>query len=187
MRYSSAWQTSMVEHAALVERMDLVLAHQLDPAISMLERALVSGNKILLCGNGGSATDAMHLAAELVVRFVMDRKAYPAIALTADSAVLTACGNDYGYERVFSRQVEALGEVGDVLIAFSTSGKSKNVLEAIRRAKFQGMPTLGIAGKAGLGCDVDIAIPSTVTARIQEVTLLCGHLIIEGLEERLPK
>jgi D-sedoheptulose 7-phosphate isomerase len=187
MRWNSTWQKSLLEHHVLIEKLDLILAHQLDPAVSMLQFALEAGNKILLCGNGGSACDAMHLAAELVVRFVADRKAYGAIALTADSAVLTACGNDYGYTKVFSRQVEALGVAGDVLIALSTSGKSQNVLEAVARAKFQGMPTLGIAGKAGLGCDVDIAIPSTVTARIQEATILCGHLIIEGLEERLPK
>jgi D-sedoheptulose 7-phosphate isomerase len=181
------WQYSIIDHVDTVQRLGHVLASQLDPAISMLEFALKSGNKILLCGNGGSATDAMHLAAELVVRFVADRKAYSAIALCADPAILTACGNDYGYHRVFARQVEAYGEAGDVLIAFSTSAKSKNVLEAVARAKFQGMPTLGISGKTGLHCDVDIAIPSTVTARIQEATILVGHLIIEGLEERLPK
>lgn len=181
------WEASLLDHADTVHRLGGVLASQLDPAVSMLEFALKAGNKILLCGNGGSASDAMHLAAELVVRFVNDRKAYPAIALVADPAILTACGNDYGYQRIFSRQIEAYGEAGDVLIAFSTSAKSKNVLEAVARAKFQGMPTLGVSGKTGLGCDVDIAIPSTVTARIQEATILVGHLIIEGLEERLPK
>jgi D-sedoheptulose 7-phosphate isomerase len=181
------WQYSVIDHIDTVQRLGQVLASQLDPAVTMLEFALKGGNKILLCGNGGSACDAMHLAAELVVRFVADRKAYPAIALSADSAILTAGGNDYGFERVFSRQVEAYGEAGDVLIALSTSGKSKNVLEAVAKAKFQGMPTLGVSGKHGLGCDVDIAIPSTVTARIQECTILVAHLIIEGLEERLPK
>ena len=181
------YEFSLLDHVGTAQRLGTVLASQLDPAVTMLAIALTDSHKILLCGNGGSACDAMHLAAELVVRFVADRKAYPAIALAADPAVLTAAGNDYGYEHVFSRQVQALGEAGDVLIAFSTSGTSKNVLEAIRTAKFQGMPTLGICGKKPLGCDVDICIPSTITARIQELSILCGHLIVEQLEERLPK
>lgn len=181
------WYASVNYHRDAIDRLVTVLDSQLDPAVTMLAIALTDSHKILLCGNGGSACDAMHLAAELVVRFVADRKAYPAIALSADPAVLTAAGNDYGYEHVFSRQVQALGEAGDVLIAFSTSGLSKNVLEAIRTAKFQGMPTLGICGKKPLGCDVDICIPSNTTARIQELSILTGHLIIEQLEERLPK
>lgn len=181
------WEHAFRTHIDVAMMLGAVLDSQLDPAVTMLALALTGGNKILLCGNGGSACDAMHLAAELVVRYVADRKAYPALALTADSAVLTACGNDYGYERIFARQVQALGEAGDVLIAFSTSSASKNILEAIRTAKFQGMPTLGICGKKPLGCDVDICIPSTTTARIQELSILCGHLIIEQLEERLPK
>lgn len=182
-----SWERSFQAHGDVFMMLGGVLESQLDPAVTMLAIALTSGQKILLCGNGGSACDAMHLAAELVVRFVADRKAYPAIALSADPAVLTAAGNDYGYECVFDRQVQALGEAGDVLIAFSTSGTSKNVLEAIRTAKFQGMPTLGICGKKPLGCDVDICIPSSSTARIQELSILTGHLIIEQLEERLPK
>jgi D-sedoheptulose 7-phosphate isomerase len=181
------WREQMVDHADLQSRLMTVLEAQLDPAITMLEHCLLEGHKVLLCGNGGSACDAMHIAAELVVRFHADRKAYAAIALTADSAVLTAAGNDYGYSRVFSRQVQALGEAGDVLIAISTSGKSANVLEAIASAKFQGMPTLGLSGAKHLGCDVDIAVPSTTTARIQEMHILCGHLLVEGLERRLPK
>lgn len=181
------WERSFQLHGDVFMMLGAVLESQLDPAVTMLAIALTEGHKILLCGNGGSACDAMHLAAELVVRFVADRKAYPAIALSADPAVLTAAGNDYGYEHVFDRQVQALGEAGDVLIAFSTSGLSKNVLEAIRTAKFLGMPTLGICGKKPLGCDVDICIPSNTTARIQELSILCGHLIVEQLEERLPK
>jgi D-sedoheptulose 7-phosphate isomerase len=177
---------SVAEHQNACHATLSVLASQWDPAVTMLAIALSAGNKILLCGNGGSACDAQHLAAELVGRFYLDRRAYPAQALTAE-ACLTAIGNDYGFQYVFKRQVEAYGVAGDVLIALSTSGKSKNVLEAILTAKHRGMPTLGISGATGLGCDVDIAIPSTNTARIQEITILCGHLIIEGLEERLPK
>lgn len=178
---------SIAAHELALANLKAVLAYQLDPAVTMLQVALVEGQKILLCGNGGSAMDASHMAAELVVRFVNDRKAYAAISLCADSAVMTAAGNDYGYDKIFSRQVEALGEARDVLVAFSTSGKSRNVREAVLRAGLQGMSTLGISGANGLGCDVDIAIPSTNTARIQELSLLVLHLIIESLEERLPK
>lgn len=180
------WQQSNVEHAEVHMGMVAVLHAHLDPAVSMLEHCLLEEGKILLCGNGGSATDAMHLAAELVVRFHADRKAYAAIALTADSAVLTAAANDLGYQRVFARQVQALGQPGDVLVALSTSGKSVNVLDAIALAKHQGMRTLGLSGARHLGCDVDIAVPSTTTARIQEMHILCGHLIVEELERRLP-
>lgn len=181
------WEKSLLEHVDATQRLGHVLASQLDPAVTMLAIALTDGHKILLCGSGGSACAAMQMAAELVVRFVADRKPYPAVALSAAAAVLTACASDYGYERVFSRQVQALGDAGDVLISFSASGTSKPVLEAIRTAKFQGMPTLGICGAKALGCDVDICIPSTTTARIQEICMLCGHLIVEQLEERLPK
>ena len=171
----------------VLANLDTVLHALYDPAVTMLATAIATGHKVLFCGNGGSACDAMHLAAELVVRFVADRKAYPAIALTADGAILTAGGNDYGYERVFSRQVEAYGQPGDVLVALSTSGKSKNVLEAILTAKHMGLGTLGLCGRAPMSCDVDLCIPSNVTARVQEMHILVGHILIEGLEEMLPK
>lgn len=180
------WEHSYRAHIDTAMMLGGVLASQWDPAVTMLEIALKEGHKILFCGNGGSSCDASHLAAELVVRFVNERKAYPAIALN-DHAILTACANDYNFGQVFARQVKALGVAGDVLVALSTSGRSRNVLEAIIAAKFLGMPTLGISGINNLGCDVDIAIPSTNTARIQELTIMVGHLIIEGLEERLPK
>lgn len=181
------WLTGLNEHNRVWQGLGAVLASTWDPAVTMLELALKEGHKILFCGNGGSACDASHLAAELVVRFVNERRAYPAISLSGDPAILTACGNDYSFAQVFARQLKAYGVAGDVLVALSTSGRSKNVLEAIIAAKFLGMPTLGISGVNNLGCDVDIAIPSTNTARIQEMTILAGHLIIEGLEERLPK
>lgn len=183
---SRGWVLGIADHQNLVQNAMRVLESQLDPAVSMLAFALVEGHKILTCGNGGSAGDASHLATELVVRYVKDRKAYAAIALSADSGVITAAANDHGYHTVFSRQVEALGQPGDVLVAFSTSGRSRNVLEAIARAKLAGLGTLGICGAHPLACDVDICIPSTNTARIQEVTLLTVHLIVETLEERLP-
>lgn len=181
------WADSLSDHVRACHALGAVLASQWDPAVTMLAIAIMAGQKILFCGNGGSATDASHLAAELVGRYVLDRKGYSAICLTSDPATVTAISNDYGYHRVFARQVEAHGVAGDVLVALSTSGKSKNVIEAILMAKHRGMPTLGISGAHALGCDVDISIPSTSTARIQELTILCGHLIIEGLEERLPK
>ncbi len=183
----SDWIRSLDDHLDVCAHLVAVLQSQWDPAVTMLATALFEGHKVLLCGNGGSATDASHLAAELVGRFYLDRRAYPAIALSSDPAIVTAISNDYGYHKVFARQVEAYGTPGDVLIALSTSGKSKNVLEAILSAKHRGMPTLGISGRVGLGCDVDIAIPSTITARVQELTILAGHLLIEGLEERLPQ
>jgi D-sedoheptulose 7-phosphate isomerase len=183
---SRDWIDAVAEHSDLVAALSAVLASQLDPAISMLAYALVEGHKILTCGNGGSAGDASHLATELCVRYVKDRKAHPALSLAADAGILTAAANDYGYQAVFARQVEAYGRPGDVLVAFSTSGRSKNVLEAIGRAKLAGLGTLGICGAHPLSCDVDICIPSTSTARIQECTLLVLHLIVEALEERLP-
>ncbi len=176
----------VADHQNAVQGAAAVLQHQLDPAVTLLAIALYEGRKVLLCGNGGSACAAQHLAAVLVGRFYLDRRAYSAQALTAE-ACLTSIGNDYGFEYVFARQVQAHGDAGDVLIALSTSGQSKNVLEAIRVAKYLGMGTIGISGRRGLACDVEIAIPSDNTARIQEVSLLVGHLIIEGLEERLPK
>lgn len=179
------WVDSFNAHQELLVRTASQLAVFLDPACSMIAHALVEGRKLLICGNGGSACDAAHIAAELVVRFVHDRRAWPAIALT-DPAILTACGNDYGYDQVFKRQVEALGQAGDVLMALSTSGKSRNVLEAIATAKARGLGTVGLSGINRLGCDVDIAVPSTTTARIQEMHILCGHLIVEELERRLP-
>lgn len=147
----------------------------------MLTSALTDGKKLLLCGNGGSATQASHFATELVVRYKTDRPALPAIALT-DAGVLSAAGNDYGYERVFSRQIEALGASGDVLVAFSTSGKSRNVLEAIATARHRGLRTLGFSGHIPMNCDVDLRVPSTDTARIQECHLLITHMLCESFD-----
>ena len=162
------------------------LAVQMEPALAMLADALVGGGKVLFAGNGGSAAMANHLAAELTVRFMLDRRPYHAVSLSADNAVLTAIGNDYGYEKLFSRQVEAMGKSGDVLVSMSTSGKSPNILNAIQVAKHLGLRTLGLSGAHGMNCDVDIRIPSPFTARIQELHLFVGHLLIEELERRLP-
>lgn len=172
---------SLRDLQALLDPLHTELDLSFAPASALLAGVLKEGSKVLTCGNGGSATQASHLAAELVVRFLTDRPAFAAIALN-DPAVLTATGNDYGFERVFSRQVEALGRPGDVLVAFSTSGLSRNVLEAIATARHRGLRTLGISGRVGLNCDVDIRIPSVNTARIQECTLLLIHLLCESLE-----
>ncbi|MBI3130832.1 MAG: D-sedoheptulose 7-phosphate isomerase [Acidobacteria bacterium] len=151
----------------------------------MAER-LKRGCKILVCGNGGSAADAQHLAAELSGRYVKERKALAGIALTTDTSALTAIGNDYGYEYVFSRQVEALGRPGDVLIGISTSGNSGNVIKAVESAKALGMHTIGLLGKDGGKLkglvDEAVVVPSAVTARIQEVHQMVYHFWCECLD-----
>jgi D-sedoheptulose 7-phosphate isomerase len=161
--------------------------YELRPAVDKCVSAFKAGNKLLICGNGGSALQAQHLAAELVVRFETDRQALAAIALSADSGVVTATGNDYGYERVFSRQVEALGRPGDVLIGYSTSGKSANVANAFAVATHIGMGTIGFCGDAGWKCDPEIWVkaPSLNTARIQETHLLYTHMLVQGIEAGL--
>ncbi len=155
-------------------------------ATSLCENALSGGGKILICGNGGSAADSQHFAAELVVRFKKNRRPLPAIALTTDTSILTAGANDFGYETVFARQVQALGKEGDVLIGISTSGRSKNVILALTEAKRMGLKTIGLCGKdpkdmADL-CDVCITVPSEKTSHIQEVHEVCLHIIAEELE-----
>ncbi|MBU3678214.1 MAG: SIS domain-containing protein [Candidatus Kapabacteria bacterium] len=144
---------------------------------------------IMLCGNGGSAADSQHIAAELVVRLRSDvnRRAIKALALTTDSSVLTAGGNDYGFDRVFSRQIEAFGDSGDVLIAISTSGTSKNVVLAVEEARNRGVRTIGLLGGTGGVlkelCDHAVVVPSLVTARIQECHIMIGHIWCEMIEE----
>jgi phosphoheptose isomerase len=164
----------------------------LDPAAiavaaELLRDAVLAGRKVLLCGNGGSAADAQHIAAELVGRFVVERRPLAAIALTTDTSALTAIANDYGYEHVFSRQVDALGAEGDVLIAITTSGTSKNVVAAVEVAHTRGMKVIALTGAKGAAfvaaCDAGVAVPSTVTARIQECHIAIGHLLCEILDE----
>ena len=147
---------------------------------------LAHGGKLLTCGNGGSAADALHLAEELVGRYISDRRALPAVCLNADVTALTCIGNDYGYDHIFSRQVEALGRPGDVLVGFSTSGNSPNVLTAFRVAAEFGLKTIFLGGKGGgsaVGlCDHEIIVPSITTARIQEVHTLVLHQFLEVIE-----
>jgi len=157
-------------------------------AADLVRDAVVAGKKILLCGNGGSAADAQHIAAELVGRFVVERKPLAAIALTTDTSALTAIANDYGYEHVFARQVEALGAPGDVLVAITTSGTSKNVVAAVAVARARGMKVLGLAGGSAkaqafvASCDAGVAVPSTVVARIQELHITIGHVLCEAVD-----
>ncbi len=151
--------------------------------------AITSGHKLFFCGNGGSAADSQHIAAEFVGRFQKERKAWPAIALTTDTSALTALGNDYTFDIIFSRQLQALGQKGDVLIAISTGGNSKNVLEAVRQAKTMGIITIAVTGGNGGQlsgqCDISIIAASSKTARIQESHLVIFHSICELVENTL--
>lgn len=173
------------DHQELVAKVmkDEPLMDKLGEAAAMIRTAIAEGHKVMFCGNGGSAADCQHLAAEFVGRFQKERQGLPAIALTVDTSILTAVANDYGYNHVFARQVEALGQPGDVLVGISTSGNSKNVIAAIRKAKPMGIHTVGMTG--GMGgkvneiTDVCLVIPCDVTARVQEVHALMGHIICE--------
>lgn len=162
---------------------------QIISAAEAVIKAFKGGHKVFFCGNGGSAADSQHIAAEFVGRFQKERKAWPAIALTTDSSALTALGNDYTFDIVFSRQLQALGQKGDVLIAISTSGNSKNVLEAVKQAKSMGIITVGVTGGKGgqlaIHCDITIIAASTKTARIQESHLVIFHSICELVENTL--
>jgi D-sedoheptulose 7-phosphate isomerase len=164
---------------------DAELDHVLRQAEDMAER-LRRGCRILVCGNGGSAADAQHLAAELSGRYLKERRALAGIALTTDTSALTAIGNDYGFDQVFSRQVEALGRPGDLLIGISTSGNSPNVIRAVESAKELGMRTLGLLGRDGgrlkVLVDDALVVPSPVTARIQEVHQMVYHFWCEALD-----
>ena len=159
------------------------LPQKLEQCAERIEKALAEGHKVLFCGNGGSAADSQHLAAEFVGRFQKERKGLPALALTVDTSILTAVANDYGYDTVFARQVQALGEPGDVLVGISTSGNSQNVLLAIKEAKDKGMFCIGMTaeggGKMADACDVCLAVPAKVTARAQEMHILMGHILCE--------
>ena len=168
------------------------LAVPIAAAIDALFGALANGNKILACGNGGSAADAQHFAAELIGRFERERPGLPAIALTTDSSILTAIGNDYAFEQIFSKQVRALGQAGDVLLAISTSGNSVNVLAAIQEAHEREMIVIALSGKGGgviaevlAETDIHICVPSERTARIQEVHLLTIHCLCDGIDAML--
>ena len=176
---------------ALAERMRGETAGTIARAAEIVYSAIKSGNKILACGNGGSAAEAQHFIAELVGRFLTEREPLAGVALTVDSSVLTAIGNDYGYEEVFARQVRAIGQPGDVLIAISTSGQSPNVLAALVAARDRGLTTIALVGaesNADLdACDLVITIPDSSTPRIQEMHLVVLHLICELVDNALTR
>ena len=156
-------------------------------AVVSISEAIRRGNKLLIAGNGGSAADAQHIAAEVVGRFYRERRGLPAIALTTDTSILTSIGNDYGFEQIFSRQIEALGRKGDVFLGISTSGNSVNVVNAVRKAAELGITTVGLTGEEGGKLkglvDILIAVPSSNTPRIQEVHITIGHIICELVEQ----
>jgi D-sedoheptulose 7-phosphate isomerase len=179
---------SINEHLSLVSSVA-----QLTPDISniilMIMDAFRRGNKLLIFGNGGSAADAQHIASELVGRFITERAALPAIALTTDTSILTSVGNDYGYEHVFSRQVEAIAKPSDVVLGISTSGNSGNVFKALVAARQLDCRTIGLLGNDGGKIkditDASIIIPSKNTARVQEMHILIGHLLCEAIDDQL--
>ncbi len=163
---------------------------EIEKSANILINALKNGKKVLVCGNGGSAADAQHFAAELIVRFETERKALPAIALTTDTSILTAGANDYGIDTLFSRQVEGLGAKGDVLVAISTSGNSPNVLKAIEAAKSQGMEVIGLTGRDGgkmKSLPNCVIIPSQSTARVQESHIMIVHVWCKLVDQAFEK
>jgi D-sedoheptulose 7-phosphate isomerase len=177
---------SLQEHLAAIQKLLDSKISDIEQSGQLICEALARGSKVLLCGNGGSAADAQHIAAELVGCYEKQRRSWPAIALTTDTSALTAVSNDFGYEQVFARQVLGLAQPGDVLIAISTSGKSKNVLRAAEQARGVGCKTIALTGAtaeplASL-CDIVVAVPSTRTSRIQEVHITIGHLWCEMVD-----
>jgi D-sedoheptulose 7-phosphate isomerase len=182
------FEKSIEEHLRVVQTLRRELPAMQQIAEKMSD-ALLNGHKILWCGNGGSAADSQHLAAEFVGRFLRERRALPSIALTTNTSILTAIGNDYGYESVFRRQVEAMCLPGDVLVGISTSGNSQNVYQALKAAREIEAFTVAFTGATGgmitEFADANIKIPSTETPRIQEGHILCGHMICDYVENRV--
>jgi D-sedoheptulose 7-phosphate isomerase len=170
-------------------REDATLLEALEAAARVCVQCLTNGGKVLLAGNGGSAADAQHIAGELVSRFAFDRPGLPALALTTDTSILTAIGNDYGYDKLFSRQVQAHGNKGDVFIAYSTSGASSNILLALREGRARGLTCVGMTGNRkspmAEACDYCLVVPSSVTPKIQEGHLVLGHILCGLIENAM--
>jgi D-sedoheptulose 7-phosphate isomerase len=163
------------------------VAEDVERAARLMADALRKGRTLLFCGNGGSAADAQHLAAEFMGRYMRERAPLPALSLTVDTSALTAIGNDYGFDRVFARQLSGIARPGDVLVAISTSGRSRNVVEAIAAARERGVAVVGLTGRSGGDmaglCDVCIRVPSDATPRIQELHIVVGHVLCELVED----
>lgn len=186
----AAWrklESSFAEHEAVLARCRASLQPAIITVGQVLMRSIQTGGKIMLCGNGGSAADAQHIAAELIGRFKKERRAFAALALTTDSSILTCIGNDYSFEDIFARQVAGMARAGDVLIGISTSGNSPNVLKAMSEAKRAACVTVALAGRGGGKlaplCDHSIVVPSDETPRIQEMHIMIGHVLCELLED----
>jgi D-sedoheptulose 7-phosphate isomerase len=182
-------RAQLAEQRSLMEKIDRECAEDIAAAVGLLVEAFSAGNKLLVMGNGGSAADSQHFAAELVGRFMLERRALPAIALTTDTSALTAIGNDYGFDRVFSRQVEAFARPGDVVVGISTSGNSANIAKALDVARAAGCRTIALLGRGGGAIkgmvDLPIVIPSDTTPRIQEGHITVIHILCDLLEQAL--
>ncbi len=185
----SFWESERDEHLETATKTFESLKDDFVKLLDACASAASHGGKILFFGNGGSAADAQHLATELTVRYVKDRNPIPAIALTTDSSALTAIGNDMGFDQLFARQIEALGQSGDIAIGISTSGQSKNVLLALKAAHDKGLITVGLSGRDGGKmadvCDILLIVPSDTTARIQEMHITLGQMLCGALERKL--
>jgi len=185
LNLAGVFTDALAEHVTIIRQLE-TQQDAFERAAILITDSLLRGNKVLWCGNGGSAADSQHLAAELVGHFRRPRRALPSLALTADSSVLTALGNDFGFEDTFKRQVEALCAPGDVLVGISTSGNSRNVCNALEKARELHATTIVLTGKTGgraaALADVCLRVPSTDPARIQEGHILCGHILCEWVE-----
>ena len=186
------WQKIINEHVGVINTLveDSVLLDEIDTVAGVITNSYKNGGKLLICGNGGSAADSQHLAAELVGRFLVERSSLNAEALTVNTSILTAIGNDYSFNNIFTRQVESKGKTGDVLWGISTSGNSTNIIEAIKVAKRNGVVTVGLTGNSKDSqiyqlSDYCICVPSNSTARIQEAHILIGHMVCKYIEEKL--
>jgi len=185
LNLAGVFSEALTEHIAIIRQLE-AQQDSFERAAILITDSLLRGNKIFWCGNGGSAADAQHLAAELLGRFRRTRRGLSSIALTADTSVLTAIANDFGYDEVFERQVEALCRPGDVLVGISTSGTSRNICAAVAKARTMGVLTVALTGHSGGRlaslAEVCIRVPSTDPARVQEAHILCGHILCEWIE-----
>ena len=183
------WQNEKNEHFEAAEKTFATMQNEFSRLLEACTKCISNGGKIMFFGNGGSASDAQHLATELTVRFIKDRKPIPAIALTTDTSTLTAIGNDFGFDHLFSRQIEALGKKGDIAIGISTSGTSPNILGGLKMAHEKGLINVGFSGRDGGTmpnlCDICLIVPSHITSRIQEMHITLGHMLCGALEQKL--